>query len=289
MSDSIKSVAVVGAGQMGAGIAQVLAVHGLNVMLFDTAAAALKQAVTGIEKRFDRGIEKGSMTADEKTASLKRIATIGTIGEMVNADLVIEAIVEDPAVKITFFKGIDSLCKPEMIIASNTSSVSITKLAAATSRPDKFIGMHFMNPVPVMQLVEIIRGLQTSDATYEAIKALALKLKKTPVTARMDYPGFIVNRILIPMLNEACFVLMEGIATPEEIDTAMKLGTNQPMGPLELADFVGLDTCLSICRIFHNELGDDKYRPCPLLVKYVEAGWFGKKAGRGFYRYDQKG
>jgi len=285
MSDSIKSVAVVGAGQMGAGIAQVLAVHGLEVMLFDAAAPALKQAIGGIEKRFDRAIEKGSMTAEEKTAALKRLVTIGTIGEMSKADLVIEAIVEDPAVKINFFKGIDSLCRPETILASNTSSVSITKLAAATTRPEKFIGMHFMNPVPVMQLVEIIRGLQTSDETYESIKALTLRLKKTPVTARMDYPGFIVNRILIPMLNEACFVLMEGIATPEEIDSAMKLGTNQPMGPLELADFVGLDTCLSICRIFHNELGDDKYRPCPLLVKHVEAGWLGRKTGRGFYTY----
>ncbi len=270
---------------MGAGIAQVLAMAGVDVSLYDAAPAVLKQAVSGIEKRFDRQIEKGAMTADEKSESLKRLTCVSTLGEISAVDVVIEAIVENPDLKIKFFKELDSVCKPETVFASNTSSVSITKLAAATSRADRFIGMHFMNPVPVMQLVELIRGIQTSDETYEAIKALTLKLKKTPVTARFDYPGFVVNRILIPMLNEACFVLMEGIATAEEIDTAMKLGTNQPMGPLELADLVGLDTCLSICRIFHAELGDDKYRPCPLLVKHVEAGWLGRKTGRGFHTY----
>ncbi len=285
MLERIKTVAVVGAGQMGAGIAQVTATSGFSTLLFDASQSALSQGHTGIVKRFDRQIEKGAMTAADKDAALAKIKTISAIGELGSADLVIEAIVEDTATKINFFKGIDSLCKADTIFASNTSSVSITKLGAATKRPEKFIGLHFMNPVPVMQLVEIIRGLQTSDETYGVSKAFVDQLGKTAVTARKDFPGFIVNRILIPMLNEACFVLMEEIATPEEIDAAMKLGTNQPMGPLQLADFVGLDTCLAICRILHNELGDDKYRPCPLLVKYVEAGWYGKKAGRGFYRY----
>jgi 3-hydroxybutyryl-CoA dehydrogenase len=285
MSRQIQTIAIVGAGQMGAGIAQTAAVSGFQTLLFDASAQALTQGAAGIRKRLDRLVEKAALTEEVKSQALARIRQISSLGELGSADVVIEAIVEDPAVKINFFKGIDSLCKGETIFASNTSSVSITKLAAATGRPDRFIGMHFMNPVPLMQLVEIIRGLQTSDETYDSICELSRRLGKTAVTARHDYPGFIVNRILIPMLNEACFVLMEGIATPEEIDTAMKLGTNQPMGPLELADFVGLDTCLAICRIFHNELGDDKYRPCPLLVKYVEAGWFGRKTGRGFYQY----
>ncbi len=288
MLDQIQTVAVVGAGQMGAGIAQTFASVGFKVFLYDAAEPALKSAIAGIAKRLDRLVEKSEMTKDQRDAAAENVHPISGISELANVDLLVEAIVEDFAIKASFFKGVDTLCKPETIFASNTSSVSITKLAGATKRPDRFIGMHFMNPVPVMALVEIIRGLQTSDATYDLSKSLVEKLGKTPVTARKDYPGFIVNRILIPMLNEACFVLMEGIATPEEIDTAMKLGTNQPMGPLELADFVGLDTCLAICRIFHNELGEDKYRPCPLLVKYVEAGWFGKKTGRGFYRYEPK-
>lgn len=285
MSNPLKTVSIVGAGQMGAGIAQVFATFGHDVLLFDASQTALAQGHAGIMKRLDRQVEKGTLQTADREAILGRVKRISTLPELAPSDLVIEAIVEDASAKINFFKGIDTVCKKETIFASNTSSVSITKLAAATSRPDRFIGLHFMNPVPVMQLVEIIRGLQTSDETYDTCKAAIEKLGKTPVTARKDFPGFIVNRILIPMLNEACFVLMEGIATPEEIDTAMKLGTNQPMGPLELADFVGLDTCLAICRIFHTELGEDKYRPCPLLVKYVEAGWLGKKVGRGFYNY----
>ncbi|MFN8389312.1 MAG: 3-hydroxybutyryl-CoA dehydrogenase [Bdellovibrionota bacterium] len=286
MLDLTKTIAVIGAGQMGAGIAQVAATTGFKTLLFDANQTALSQGYAGTLKRLDRLVEKGTLSAEQKDKAVANIRKVSGLGELAAADLIIEAIIEDPATKITLFKSIDSLCKPDTIFASNTSSVSITKLAGATNRPDRFIGMHFMNPVPLMQLVEIIRGLQTSDATYQTIHALTVALGKTPVTAHHDYPGFIVNRILIPMLNEACFVLMEGIATPQEIDTAMKLGTNQPMGPLELADFVGLDTCLAICRIFHNELGDDKYRPCPLLVKYVEAGWYGKKTKRGFYTYE---
>ena len=285
MPDQVQTIAVVGAGQMGAGIAQVSATAGFNTLLFDASQTALAQGFASISKRLDRGVEKGTLSAADKSAIEKRITRVSALGELSAAGLVIEAIVEDASAKINFFKGIDSVCAQDAIFASNTSSVSITKLAAATKRPDKFIGLHFMNPVPVMQLIEVIRGLQTSDETYQSILALIAKLGKTPITAKRDYPGFIVNRILIPMLNEACFVLMEGISTVEEIDTAMKLGTNQPMGPLELADFVGLDTCLAICRIFHTELGEDKYRPCPLLVKYVEAGWLGKKTGRGFYQY----
>ena len=282
---TIQSLSVIGAGQMGAGIAQVAAAKGIQTLLCDASANAVQKALLDIARRIDRMIEKGSATKEEKEFTLAHVRAASTLADCRDSDVVVEAIVENPAIKIQLFQELDAICKKETVFASNTSSISITKLAAATKRPDKFIGMHFMNPVPVMQLVEIIRGLQTSDETYAAIRGLTEQLEKIPVTAHHDYPGFIVNRILIPMLNEACFVLMEGIATVEEIDTAMKLGTNQPMGPLTLADFVGLDTCLAICRIFHNELGDDKYRPCPLLVKYVEAGWLGKKAGRGFYNY----
>lgn len=285
IENKLKQIAIIGAGQMGAGIAQVLATYGFQTLLFDTFPGALDKGIAGIKKRLDRAIEKGSIDNTKKEEILKNIEKTDNISMLNNADLVIEAIVENIDIKKELFLQLDNICKKECLFASNTSSISITKLAAFTKRPEKFIGMHFMNPVPVMQLVEIICGLQTSEETYQVIKELTEKIEKTPVTARRDYPGFIVNRILIPMLNEACFVLMEGIATAEEIDTAMKLGTNQPMGPLELADFVGLDTCLAICQIFHRELGEDKYRPCPLLVKYVEAGWFGKKAGRGFYKY----
>lgn len=282
---NLKQVAVIGAGQMGAGIAQVMADYGFSTILFDAVAGAVDKAIESIKKRLDRAIEKGSINSSKKEEIIKNIKRAENLSALSNADLVIEAIVENIDVKKELFQQLDKLCKKECLFASNTSSISITKLAAFTKRPEKFIGMHYMNPVPVMKLVEIIRGLQTSEETYQTIKELTLKIEKTPVTAQHDYPGFIVNRILIPMLNEACFVLMEGIATAEEIDTAMKLGTNQPMGPLELADFVGLDTCLAICQIFHRELGDSKYRPCPLLVKYVEAGWYGRKTGRGFYQY----
>ncbi len=285
MSPAIQSLAVVGAGQMGSGIAQVAAVSGIPTLLTDSSSAACEKGFESIRKRLDRAVEKGAMQAAERDAALKRISVVQATTDICTADLIIEAIVEHAQTKIELFRALDSLCKPHTIFASNTSSISITKLAAQTKRPERFIGMHFMNPVPVMQLVELIRGLQTSDETYAAALELTQRLGKTAVTARHDYPGFLVNRILIPMLNEACFVLMEGIATPQEIDTAMKLGTNQPMGPLELSDFVGLDTCLAITRILHSELGDDKYRPCPLLVKYVEAGWYGRKSGRGFYQY----
>lgn len=281
----ISTVGVIGAGQMGAGIAQVCAAAGLQTTLHDSFDGAADKAIAGIGARLDRAIEKASITSDQKRQILARLGTTKDLGAFSASDIVIEAIVEDFDPKAKLFRDLDGILKPGAILASNTSSISITKLAAVTKRPDHCVGMHFMNPVPVMKLVEIIRGIQTSDATYGATLDLVKRLDKTAVTARNDYPGFLVNRILIPMLNEAVFVLMEGTATPEEIDIAMKLGTNQPMGPLELADFVGLDTCLAICRIFHRELGDDKYRPCPLLVKYVEAGWLGKKTGRGFYNY----
>jgi 3-hydroxybutyryl-CoA dehydrogenase len=280
-----QQIAVIGAGQMGGGIAQVFAAAGNDTQLYDERGDAVKHALAQISKLLDRGIEKGVITADDKTGTLARITPVDSLQDLAAADIVIEAIVENTVVKQDLFASLDTICRPEAILASNTSSISITKIAAATSRPERVIGLHFMNPVPVMKLVEIIRGLQTSDETYTQAKAAIEGLGKTAVTARRDYPGFIVNRILVPMINEAFFVLMEGIATPEEIDEAMKLGTNQPMGPLALADFVGLDTCLAICRIFHNELGDDKYRPCPLMIKYVEAGWFGKKVGRGVYQY----
>ncbi len=284
----IKQVGVIGFGQMGRGIAQVLATGGYEVLGFDEIPNAVNSGVKDIEQRLSKAIEKGTLDNATKDVAIKRLRAVSRKDELASVDLIIEAVVEDQSVKQTLFRELDSLCKPETILATNTSSVSITKIAAATKRPEKIIGMHFMNPVPVMKLVEIICGLQTSDPTYETIHDLTVKLGKTPVTAKRDFPGFIVNRILIPMLNEAVFVLMEGIATAEDIDNAMKLGTNQPMGPLALADFVGLDTCLAIARIFHEELGDDKYRPCPLLVKYVEAGWLGKKTGRGFYNYSER-
>jgi len=286
--DDIKTVGVVGAGQMGAGIAQVLAMTGFNVSLYDAQAEALERGIAGIGKRLERLVEKDVLSSQEKEQGFKRVLGAETLEDCGQAELVIEAIVENPDIKFDLFAQLDGICRPETILASNTSSISITKIAAATNRPDRVMGMHFMNPVPLMQLVELIRGLQTSNETYKVVFELTNKLGKTPVTAHHDYPGFIVNRILIPMLNEACFVLMEGIASPEDIDTAMTLGTNQPMGPLTLADFVGLDTCLAIAQIFHRELGDDKYRPCPLLVKYVEAGWLGRKTARGFYDYSEK-
>lgn len=281
----LETLGVIGAGQMGAGIAQVAAAKGVRTVLFDAQSGAVDKARKDIERRLDRAIEKGLASAADKAKTLEHLVVGQTLADCKDTDMVIEAIVESSPVKEKLFRELDEICATKTLFATNTSSISITRLAAVTKRPEQFIGMHFMNPVPVMQLVEVIRGLQTSDATYESVRAFGESLDKVVVTARHDYPGFLVNRILIPMLNEACFVLMEGIASVEEIDTAMKLGTNQPMGPLTLADFVGLDTCLAICRIFHEELGDDKYRPCPLLVKYVEAGWLGKKSGRGFYRY----
>lgn len=281
----MKTISIIGSGQMGAGIAQVAAFSGFKTLVYDTQSEALARAEKIIESSLLKFVEKEKIKEADKKRTLENLSFVDDLNALKSSDLAIEAIVENFAIKAELFKKLDAICKPETILASNTSSISITKLAASTKRPERVIGMHFMNPVPLMQLVEIIRGLQTSEETYKSVLALSEKLGKTSVTARHDYPGFIVNRILIPMLNEAVFVLMEGIATPEEIDTAMKLGTNQPMGPLALADLVGLDTCLAIAKIFHEEFGDDKYRPCPLLVKYVEAGWLGRKTGRGFYRY----
>lgn len=279
----IKSVGVVGAGQMGAGIAQVLAMAGHPTLLFDATSAALDKGLTSIHTRLGQAVEKGKLDAATSERTKQHLSAAGSLKDFASCDLVIEAIVEQFEPKSALFRELDKLLKPEALLASNTSSISITRMAAATSRPDRFMGVHFMNPVPVMQLVELIRGLQTSDETYQAIQGLCASIKKTTVLA-LDGPGFIVNRILCPMINEAIFLVQEGVA-PTDIDNAMKLGTNHPMGPLTLADFVGLDTLLYILQLLHRELGEDKYRPCPLLVKYVEAGWHGKKSGRGFYSY----
>ena len=284
--DDIREVAVIGAGQMGSGIAQVFAASGYAVKIFDAFEGAAEKGLCSIEKLLERQVSKEKISATDKSDTMARLETVVSLGDLSNSDLLIEAIIENFETKAETFKELDSICKPSTIFASNTSSISITRLAASTQRPEQFVGMHFMNPVPVMKLVELIRGLQTSDETYSITREVTERIGKTPVTAQRDFPGFIVNRILVPMINEAIYVLMEGIGTPEEIDTAMKLGTNQPMGPLQLADFVGLDTLLYILNVLHSELGEDKYRPCPLLVKYVEAGWYGKKAGRGFYQYN---
>ena len=281
---AITRVGVIGAGQMGAGIAHVAALSGRQVVLADVSVALAEKGVAGIRKNLARQVEKGKVAAEAAEAALARITPAGDVAPFADADLVVEAIVEDEAVKRDLFARLDALAKPGAILASNTSSISITRLAAATRRPGEVIGMHFMNPVPVMQLVEVIRGIATSDATTEAVVAAAREMGKVPVECR-DFPGFVSNRVLMPMINEAVFAVFEGVATPEAVDTIMKLGMNHPMGPLTLADFIGLDTCLAILRVLHRGLGDDKYRPCPLLVQMVDAGWVGKKSGRGFYRY----
>ena len=275
---------VVGAGQMGAGIAQVALQAGLTVTLADMSAEALKKGSDRIAGGLKKLVEKGKLDEAAHKAALANLRTVTSISEARNVDFGVEAVTENEDLKRKIFLALDEVVRPGGVLATNTSSIPITRIAAATKRPESVIGMHFMNPVPVMQLVEIIRGAATSDETYATTKALAEKMGKTTVVSK-DYPGFIVNRILIPMLNEACFALMEGVATVEDIDTAMKLGTNQPMGPLTLADFIGLDTCLYIAEVLHKGLGDPKYRPCPLLRQYVEAGWLGKKSGRGFYKY----
>lgn len=282
---TIKKLMVVGAGQMGAGIAQVCAQSGFDVVLNDMNESALEKGIQTIDKFLTRSVAKERMTEQEKVDTLQRIKGTTQIDEVSSCDLVIEAIVENMDVKKDVFKQLDKLAPEHAILATNTSSLSITEIAAATNRPDRVIGMHFMNPVPVMALVEIIRGLQTSEETYESIKQMSEDLGKTAVEVN-DFPGFVSNRILLPMINEAIYAVYEGVASPEDIDTVMKLGMNHPMGPLTLADFIGLDTCLSILEVLYEGFGDSKYRPCPLLKKYVNAGWLGKKSGRGFYQYD---
>ncbi|MCB0422698.1 MAG: 3-hydroxybutyryl-CoA dehydrogenase [Bdellovibrionales bacterium] len=283
---SFNKVGVVGAGQMGNGIAQVISMKGVEVVMMDVSESALERGLATIVKSCDRLISKEKLTADEKEATLSRIVATTNMKDFSDCDLVIEAATENVDLKMKIFADLDNICSPKTLLASNTSSISITKMAGVTKRPELVAGVHFMNPVPLMKLVEGIRGLQTSDETFGRLGAFAEFLGKTWVEAR-DMPGFVVNRILMPMINEAIYTLHEGIAGVEDIDAAMKLGTNQPMGPLTLADFIGLDTCLSIMQVLHEGLGDSKYRPCPLLVKYVEAGWLGRKSGRGFYNYGE--
>jgi len=285
---SIKTIGVVGAGQMGGGIAQVAAQAGIDVIMHDINEDLCHKGLDAIARNLDRMVQRGRFKPEERDHVMDRIRTTSRMQDLAEADFVIEAIAEMEEAKIDLFKKLDTVCPPEVIFASNTSSISITRMGARTTRADRFIGMHFMNPVPAMKLVEIIRGLATSQQTYEATRALAEQLGKSTMTAE-DFPGFIVNRVLLPMINEAIYTLYEGVGRVTDIDTAMKLGTNQPMGPLELADLIGLDTCLAIMEVMHRVLGDDKYRPCPLLKKYVDAGYLGRKVGRGFYSYDAQG
>ena len=281
---SIKVIGVLGSGQMGAGIAQVAATVGYQVLLADVNLERATQGIAGIDKILTRSVSKERITEADKADILSRLTPVDGLTALAPADFVIEAATENEALKLKLFTQLDEACAPHAILATNTSSIPITRIAAATNRPHKVIGMHFMNPVPIMKLVEIITGLATDEATHTVTEALAAKMGKTTVLAR-DMPGFIVNRILMPMINEAVTALYEGIGSRDDIDAGMKLGTNQPMGPLTLADFIGLDTCLAIMEVLHQGMGDSKYRPCPLLKQYVDAGWLGRKSGRGFYEY----
>jgi 3-hydroxybutyryl-CoA dehydrogenase len=280
----MKNVAVIGAGTMGNGIAHVFAQNGWNVTLIDVVEQQLAKALATIGKNMDRQVKKGALSDDDKQAALARITTAGSLDAAASAELIVEAASEQADLKFELFTTLDTLAPPETILATNTSSISITEIAARTSRADKVIGMHFMNPVPMMQLVEVIRGLGTSDPTTTTVMEIATALGKTPVEVN-DYPGFVANRILMPMINEAVYCVMEGVATPENVDTVMKLGMNHPMGPLALADLIGLDVCLFILEVMHEGLGDPKYRPCPLLRKMVAAGRLGRKSGQGFHDY----